>query len=97
MNKFSYIDIEGNECQESKAVAKQTGSAFYVKTDREGLLLNPNSIYHVEGEEKSYNRRKGVHSYAFKKVTKECYDLYLRFLQTKNPAFLRNAERRLMQ
>ncbi len=58
-----------------------------------GHLLNPNSIWFIDGQETSFDKRSGRKVFEFSKVTKSCFDFYLKFLQTKNPAYLRNAER----
>lgn len=92
-----YIGLDGNPATPEKAVAKRVKGVCYAKINREGLLLNPNSLYYVPGEEKSYNHQRGKATYNFTKVNEDCYTYYLRFLETKNPAFLRNAERRLIQ
>lgn len=72
---------------------------FLVKKGRTGPdashLLNPNSIWAAEGQERAFDRRSGRKTFEFAIVTKDCFNLYIKFLQTKNPAYLRNAEREI--
>jgi len=58
-----------------------------------GRLLNPLSMWHTAGMEKGYDARHGRKTCEFSPVTKTCFELYMKFLSTKNLAYLRNAER----
>lgn len=56
-----------------------------------GKLFNPFSPYSVRGE---HNHVKGGRAlYEFREIPKECFYQYVNFLQTKNEAYLRFAER----
>lgn len=72
---------------------------YYVKKGTVGAdaghLLNPNGVWFVEGAQTSFDKRSGRKVFEFSKVTKGCFDYYLKFLETKNPAYLRNAEREI--
>lgn len=72
---------------------------FLIKRGRSGttasFLLNPNNMWHAEGSENSFDKRTGRNVYELTKVTKDCFDYYIKFLQTKNLAYLRNAEREI--
>lgn len=56
-----------------------------------GLFYNP--LVHPQSDLKRFDAFKGRKRFDFKSVNKESYDLYLDFLQTKNPSLLKNAER----
>lgn len=56
-----------------------------------GLFYNP--MVHQPSDLKRFDAFKGRKRFDFKSVNKECYDLYLQFIETKNPSLLKNAER----
>lgn len=60
-----------------------------------GRLLNPQSMWHTAGIEKAYDKRHGRKTCEFSQVTKTCFELYMKFLSSKNIAYLRNAEREI--
>lgn len=46
-------------------------------------------------ELKRFDSHTGRQRYAYKLVNKECFDLYVSYLTSKNSSFLRNAERNI--
>jgi len=84
---------------EDKIFAKSQANSFFVKKGKVGAdashLLNPNSMWFNEGDEKAFDKRSGRKAFEFAKVTENCFNLYVKFLKTKNPAHLRNAEREI--
>lgn len=71
---------------------------YYVKVSKQGndagLFVNPGSMWFIGLNERKFDKRTRAKSvYEFKQVKKEVFDLYIRFLQTKNQGFLRWAER----
>jgi len=86
-----------NEEKPNKVFAKKIYRAdnthrFYVRVSNNGKLYNPISIY---GEEKinTFLDRVCKDSVKFKEVNEKTFDLYIGFLNTKNIAWLNNAER----
>ena len=65
---------------------------YYVKRGRHGRLFNPIGLY-SEGTAKKQLRHAGKPEWEYKETTQEVFDKYIRFLKTKNVAWLNNAER----
>lgn len=90
------VGLEQVEESSSKAYAKQVNIdgqiIYYIKQDRYGSLYNPQGLYSERNQTKL--TRYGV-KWSFKEVTKKTFDNYLKFLETKNKAWLANAEREL--
>ena len=77
----------------AKKIIREDGSKKYaIKTNASGKFQNPVSIY---GEEHPNNFLDRIcrSSDKFKEVNLKVFDLYVHFLQTKNIAWLNNAER----
>ena len=51
------------------------------------------SYYSFAQPEKFFDKRRGINTYEYARVSEECFNYYLKFLQTKNPGYLRQAER----
>ncbi len=83
----------------AKTTTLNSQTNYYVKKSRSGInasfLLNPYGMWHNEGSEGAFDKRSGRNAYELTKVTEDCFNFYLRFLQTKNAAYLRNAEREI--
>jgi len=58
-----------------------------------GKLFDPNGVLHQPGSESKAAARLGKNRYEFKRVSREKFETYLRFLKTGNPLHLRFAER----
>lgn len=58
-----------------------------------GHLANPVSLTHTKGDFSRKKDRYGRDRYEYKLVSKQVWELYHRFLETRNVAWLRNAER----
>jgi hypothetical protein len=56
-----------------------------------GLFYNPS--VHPQSDLKRFDAFKGKRRFEFKVVNKESYDMYVQFLENKNPSLLKNAER----
>jgi|APCry1669189000_1035189.scaffolds.fasta_scaffold93619_2 hypothetical protein len=67
---------------------------LYIRVGSNGKLYNPTSIY---GEEKinTFLDRVCKDGIKFKEVNQKIFDFYLNFLNTKNIAWLNNAEREI--
>lgn len=81
---------------DSTAYAKQIDSngemLYYVKQNRYGSLYNPQGMYSERNQTKM--NRYGA-KWSFKEVTQKTFEQYLKFLETKNEAWLSNAEREM--
>lgn len=77
----------------AKKIIRSDGTIKYtIKLSSEGKLLNPFSIYGQEKNSTFLDRVCRSNS-KFKEVNQKSFDLYLKFLKTKNNAWLLNAER----
>jgi hypothetical protein len=100
-----YYNEEGQSVHEDKtAYARKDldskgGEKYYVKYNTSGVdaphLANPDSVFARGNLLTQYISSHGKPLLDYKKVSKEVFDLYVRFLQTKNRAYYRNAERLL--
>jgi hypothetical protein len=71
------------------AVAKvHKNPVFLIKRTSLGFFYNENKTYHRIALKENDN-----HPYKFTKVSPEVFNLYLKFLRTKNDLFIRKAER----
>lgn len=70
------------------------GRKFMIRINSDRKLYNPLSIY---GNEKSYQLLDNISrsSILYKEVDNTAFELYLRFLLTKNTAWLHKAEREI--
>lgn len=81
-----------NENVYAKKIIREDNSIKYsVKTDTKGKLFNPMSIY---GQEQSNNfLDKTCKDSKFRTVNFKTFEMYIKFLNTKNLSWLYNAER----
>jgi|TARA_Y100000356_G_scaffold132282_1_gene137301 hypothetical protein len=88
--------LEVVEESSNKAYAKKVSiegqDIYYVKRDKYGSLYNPQGMYSERNQTKL--NRYGA-KWSFMEVSKSAYDKYLKFLDSKNEAWLSNAEREL--
>ncbi len=79
----------------AKQVRVNNKIRYYVKQDTYGRLYDPNGMYSENRQQKQL-RHAGRPNWVFRDVEKKVYDYYLKFLETKNGAWLSNAERELV-
>jgi len=79
----------------AKVITSGNKASYYVKQDKYGNLFNPQGMYQ-EGTQRKQMRHAGRPRWVFIKVDQKIYDLYIKFLETKNEAWLHNAEREMM-
>lgn len=98
-----FTDEQGSPCLEknstdtvfAKQTIRQDGSNKYmIRLSSNGKLFNPLSIYGIE-QDKSFLNRVCRSNKKFKEVNEKAFDWYIRFLKTKNMAWLNNAEREI--
>tara|TARA_R110002020_G_C16157627_1_gene763130 strand:- start:625 stop:1014 length:390 start_codon:yes stop_codon:yes gene_type:complete len=89
-------EIEEDAAAAYAKVIRVNGRAtYYVKQNKYGRLYNPSGMY-SEGNESKQLRHAGRPNWVFRDVNKKVFDYYLKFLETKNEAWLNNAERELV-
>jgi hypothetical protein len=90
------IDPSDKSCHAKIVLIKQDSDSYYtkryVKMGLDGLLFNPWGMY-SEGTEDKYVTRYGKPQWSFAEVTEKCFINYVKFLQSRNRAWLNNAER----
>ena len=90
------IDVSDKKCYaKKKLIKKNDGSEkykYYIKIGVDGFVFNPWGMFD-EGTEGNYARSRGRAKWSFSEVNKKCFDFYVRFLQSRNKAWLSNAER----
>lgn len=83
---------ESSDAAYAKRVVVNEKEIHYIKQDRYGNLFNPQGMYSERNQSQSTRFSK---TWDFRVVTPKAFDLYLKFLETKNEAWLSNAEREL--
>lgn len=67
---------------------------YYIKVGTYGKIYNPIGMF-SEGKNNKFLSKIGRKEFEFKEVNQKVFDLYTKFLTTKNLAWLNNAEREL--
>lgn len=84
----------------AKKVTKSKNVRYFAKWgtsgSNKGHLLNPNSLYFTEGDEKRVESRRGGMLYEFKLISETAFHNYVKFLQTKTFVFYQAAEREIL-
>lgn len=91
------VDVEDNHCFCKKMIVDDK-TKYYVRVGvtgpESGHFFNPWSQMHVgKNIASAFDKRMGKRKFEWKKVKKEAFDLYHKFLVTKNAAWLHNAQR----
>ena len=79
----------------AKTVWANDKTIYYVKQNKYGGLYNPNGMY-SEGNASKELRHAGRPNWVFISVGRKVFNYYLKFLETKNEAWLINAEREMV-
>lgn len=84
---------------ENKALAKAISvndkpTRYYIKVGTYGKIYNPIGLY-SEGHSEKFMAKIGRKQFEYKEVNQKIFDMYIKFLSTKNMAWLNNAEREL--
>jgi hypothetical protein len=94
-----YYNTEGNKIEDinaSVAYIDNEHNNFYIKKADigrySGRLFNVNLMSELLDK---YSKQKGKTALTFKKVPESVFKSYLKYLETKNEGYLRNAERGL--
>lgn len=97
------FNCDGNVIDDGSKLSVAKNSKFLV-TDTEKYFVkictagvNSSKFFDplkdLPAELKRHDVYAGRDRYAYKPVSKECFDYYLNYLKTKNVSFLKNAER----
>jgi len=98
--KQEFFNKDKNPCVklEENALAKKTKTndrtKFFIKVGLYGRPYNPIGMY-SEGYNKKFLSKAGKSEYSFKEVNEKTFSFYLKFLTTKNTAWLNYTEREL--
>lgn len=81
----------------AKEIDTETGPLYAVKVNMAGpdagRFFDPTSVNFDQRIADKFLSERGVYQYEFKTVSQEVFALYLKFLETKNSSYVRNAER----
>lgn len=76
-----------------KIVVIQGTPVYYVKADMSNRLANPWDAVTSASQEQRFTKRTGKAAWKFIKVNQECFEFYLKFLDTRNTSYYRTCER----
>ena len=85
-------DKDSDNSFAKKIIRKNGTTKFLIRLSSNGKLFNPMSIYGLE-KDKTFLDRICRSNSKFKEVNHKVFDLYIKFLQSKNISWLNNAER----
>ncbi len=93
------IDASDKKCYAKKVKIKTSkkdsyNTKYYVSVSRDGFIFDPWGMF-SEGTESDYDKNKGRSKWSFKEVNENCFNYYLRFLQSRNSSWLKNANREI--
>ena len=96
LNSPEEIEVDSNNCYaKSSEVERPDGkhySKYYVKSSSDGSIFDPWGMF-SEGTQGDYSQGRGKMKWTFCEVNEKCFNFYINFLQTRNKAWLTNAER----
>lgn len=96
--------VDENNCTRTKEETKLTYAKsvvgpkkekFYIKTGPFGRVYNPMGLFD-EGKGNKFVAKLGKKEFEFQEVNYKIFEMYVKFLSTKNLAWLNNAERELV-
>lgn len=100
---IDFIEVDGlySKTETKNTVAKSITDAagtqsFFVKVNRNTEIYHPNNIFYLDASERRAYQ-EGMEPYRLIKASKDCFDLYYKFLITKNPVFLSAAQKAMSQ
>ena len=88
------IEVNNPKCYAKKVTIESkagTQEKFYVKYDNKGFMYDPWGLYTEGTEERKLYGDEPAGS--FRKVSNRPFSYYLQYLETRNKAWLHNAER----
>ena len=97
--KYGYLPSGKATVKKDDAVAywlvskDETQNRFYIRVSAYRQMYNPLDMYGINQSYKSNDRTTGKPKFKFELVSQETFNNYVKFLKTKNPLWLRQAER----
>ena len=85
--------LEENPDCYCKLVVIQGTPIFYIKSDLGNRLANPWDAVTSPSQDQRFTKRTGRPAWKFTKVSQECFEFYLKFLDTRNSNYYRTCER----
>lgn len=95
VNKLPVLDTEDDNAKlaYAKVVSIKDKVHFYIKKNHKGDLYNPSLTN--DAHENKQQTSHGKHKWNFVKVSQEQFQLYTKFLKTKNVRYLNQANRKI--
>lgn len=94
--ELNTIDVENKYCYAKKIIIKKENGGerykYFVKFGIDGAMFDPWGMF-SEGTQDRYAKRYGKSQWSFREVNEKCFSFYNKFLQSRNKAWLTNAER----
>lgn len=101
IGKHKFLDKDKNprlenDCDSvfAKKIINESSYKYYIKVGTYGKIYNPIGLF-SEGTANKFLARAGKKAWEFKEVNSKIFDMYIKFLRTKNMAWLNNAEREM--
>ena len=92
-NQFPRLE-DGTGDVLAKSITVEDNTRHYLKLGSHGKIYNPIGMY-SEGTSNKFLSKIGKKAWEFKSVSPSVFSFYIKFLKTKNIAWLRNAEREM--
>lgn len=89
----TYLPAEERDIAYAKIEMVDGRAFYYIKQGPNARYFNPIGIY---DEGRHMKRHAGEHLWKFRRVNRAAFDLYIKFLQTKNQTYLIAAEREMV-
>jgi len=91
-----HIEVDDVDCYaKMKFVPSEDGGPmmlYFIKMGISGFLFDPWGLY-TEGTQAKDAKHLGRNAWEFTRVNKQCFNYYIRFLMTRNKAYLNLCER----
>lgn len=85
--------LEDNPSCYCKFIMVGDEPVFYIRADMANNFVNPWDSITSISQANRLARQTGKPAWVYKKVSKACFELYLKFLDTRNVSYLRICER----
>lgn len=94
-NGFPILENDNPDKVHAKEVFTDENNYYFIKVGLDGRLYNPLNIF-TGAETFTPKKRQGQQMWKLKKVKREIFFKYIQFLNTRNIAYLKNAEREVL-
>lgn len=93
------IDPSNKNCYAKKTILKtgdnKTRNKYFVKVGVDGYIFNPWGMY-SEGTQGRYEKGYGKSKWSFSEVSEQCFNFYIKFLQSRSKSWLTHANREIL-